>query len=377
MTTGLYVVGALGEVGTTLASGLCALRQRLTPTTGMVTESGALADAGLLSLDDLVLGGVDLRDGDWVTQAGAIVEQGGAIPWQVFRGIEESLVELGAPDRVEPAPSGPQSRRLEHFRGLIDAFRMRHSLDRVVVLDLATTQAPVPREPWTEDPSALERRLNTREPVADSLLWCLASAEEGCAHVGFTPSPGFDLPALKPWGDRIPHAGKDGKTGETLVKSVLAPMFRDRNLRVLGWEGLNLLGNADGDSLRDPQRAAGKLANKDAVLHRILGDTTQGRTRIDYSPSLGDWKTAWDHIHFEGFLGVKMQMQFCWQGCDSALAAPLCLDLARLMDRALLKGDKGPQSHLAVFFKNPLGTEEVSFAVQMEKLVAQVGTART
>ncbi|MGE4159464.1 MAG: inositol-3-phosphate synthase [Planctomycetota bacterium] len=375
MTTGLYVVGALGEVGTTLASGLCALSSGQTSTTGLVTAAGPLASAGLVGLDELVLGGVDVREGDWVSEAGAIVGRGGAIPWQVFRGIEERLVDLGAPDRVEASTPGPLSRRLELFRSLLKSFQDRQGLDRVVVIDLATTQAPAPREPWTEDPSALERRLNTREPVTDSLLWCLAAADQGCAHVGFTPSPGFDLPALKPWGEKIPHAGKDGKTGETLVKSVLAPMFLGRNLKVLGWEGLNLLGNADGEALRDTARAAGKLANKDAVLHRILGDGVPGRTRIDYSPSLGDWKTAWDHIHFEGFLGVRMQMQFCWQGCDSALAAPLCLDLARLMDRALERGDKGPQSHLAVFFKNPLGTDQVAFSEQMDMLIAQVGNA--
>jgi myo-inositol-1-phosphate synthase len=163
--------------------------------------------------------------------------------------------------------------------------------------------------------------------------------------------------------------GKDGKTGETLVKTTLAPMFRDRNLRVLSWYGYNLLGNRDGLVLENPDHGAGKLRSKDRALRSLLGRTElRSKVQIDYVPSLDDWKTAWDFVHFQGFLGAKMSLQFTWQGCDSALAAPLVLDLARFADRALREGEGGPMTWLASFFKDPLEAGEHGFGAQFEAL---------
>src|SRR5207244_4686587 len=120
--------------------------------------------------------------------------------------------------------------------------------------------------------------------------------------------------------------------GETLLKSVLAPMFRARHLRVLSWAGHNILGNRDGGILASPKNKAAKLATKDRLLGPLLGYQPESHTAIEFLQSLDDWKTAWDHVHFEGFLGTKMSLQFIWQGCDSILAAPLVIDLARLAD---------------------------------------------
>ena len=121
------------------------------------------------------------------------------------------------------------------------------------------------------------------------------------------------------------HAGQDGKTGETLLKSVLAPMFAARNLEVLSWVGHNIFGNLDGLVLDDPANKAAKIKSKDQLVGSILGYEPQTLVSIEYIRSLGDWKTAWDHIHFRGFLGTPMTLQFTWQGCDSLLAAPLVL----------------------------------------------------
>ena len=153
----------------------------------------------------------------------------------------------------------------------------------------------------------------------------------------------------------MPHAGQDLKTGETLVKSVLAPMFARRNLRVLSWVGHNILGNRDGQVLNDPDNKASKVKSKDALLAELLGYKPQSLVSIEYVESLDDWKTAWDHIHFEGFLGTKMMLQFTWQGCDSLLAAPLVIDLVRLAALAQRRGESGVMPHLACFFKSPVG----------------------
>jgi myo-inositol-1-phosphate synthase len=160
---------------------------------------------------------------------------------------------------------------------------------------------------------------------------------------------------------RVPIAGRDGKTGETLVKTVLAPMFARRNLRLLSWVGHNILGNLDGRVLSDPRNKESKVRSKDQVIGEIVGYPLQTHTSIEYIESLDDWKTAWDHVHFQGFLGVRMSLQFTWQGCDSALAAPLVIDLARLALLAQRRDETGVLKHLACFFKSPMGVAEHDF----------------
>ncbi len=172
--------------------------------------------------------------------------------------------------------------------------------------------------------------------------------------------------------------GNDGKTGETLVKTVLAPLFSGRALRVLSWEGYNLLGNRDGLVLNDPEARESKTRSKDRAVRQILGDDPErhAKVTIDYVPSLDDWKVAWDYIHFEGFLGARMSMQFTWQGNDSALAAPLILDLARLAAFSKAKGEGGLMRHAAAYCTSPAGVEEQNFVKQFERLERYVATHR-
>jgi myo-inositol-1-phosphate synthase len=166
------------------------------------------------------------------------------------------------------------------------------------------------------------------------------------------------------------HVGRDGKTGETLMKSVLAPMFAARNLQVMSWVGHNIFGNLDGKVLDDPVNKANKVRSKDHLLTEILGYHPQTLVSIEYIESLGDWKTAWDHIHFRGFLDTQMTLQFIWQGCDSLLAAPLVLDLVRFTEREQRRGKSGVMSFLASFFKSPMGCEEPRFQKQVDLLHA-------
>jgi myo-inositol-1-phosphate synthase len=144
-------------------------------------------------------------------------------------------------------------------------------------------------------------------------------------------------------------------------------MFATRALRVRSWASYNLLGGGDGRTLADPDAVASKTASKGAGLASMLGDDVGGPLHIDYVEDLGEWKTAWDHVSFEGFLGVKMSLQLTWTGCDSTLAAPLVLDLVRLVARAHEAGESGPLP-LGFFFKNPAGSDEHRLSRQWERL---------
>jgi myo-inositol-1-phosphate synthase len=154
-------------------------------------------------------------------------------------------------------------------------------------------------------------------------------------------------------------------------------MFALRNLRVLSWVGHNIFGNRDGVVLDDPANKASKVKSKDQVVSSILGYKPQTLVSIEYVQSLDDWKTAWDHIHFQGFLGVKMMLQFTWQGCDSLLAAPLVVDLARLALLAQRRGESGVLRHLACFFKSPMAVQEHDFFKQFAMLGEYVEGVRS
>jgi myo-inositol-1-phosphate synthase len=212
--------------------------------------------------------------------------------------------------------------------------------------------------------------------LPDSSAYAFAAFVEGCGYVNFTPSAGACLPALEELATRqgVCHAGRDGKTGETLLKTALAPMFADRNLRVRSWYGANILGGGDGASLADPERRSAKLKSKGRALPAILGYQPEAPVRIDFVEDLGEWKTAWNHIAFEGFLGTRMRLQFTWEGCDSALGAPLVLDLVRLVAAAGAAGFHGPLVPLAYFFKDPLGTDEHALGRQFDLLCSWAAT---
>jgi myo-inositol-1-phosphate synthase len=199
-----------------------------------------------------------------------------------------------------------------------------------------------------------------------SSLYGYAAMKNGWTFINFTPSTGVPIPLGDLWSEQYGSAymGFDGKTGETLMKSVLAPMFRNRNFNVMSWVGHNIFGNLDAVVLDDPANKTAKVASKDRLLGEILGYRPQTLVTIERINSLGDWKTAWDHIHFQGFLGTPMALQFTWEGCDSILAAPLVLDLSRLALTARRRGQTGRLDFLSSFFKSPQGASTHDFARQ-------------
>jgi myo-inositol-1-phosphate synthase len=245
---------------------------------------------------------------------------------------------------------------------------------------VSSTEPPVEDAVKQLTLAAIQKQLDTNAacPLPASTLYAIAAFRCGCPYVNFTPSIGTDLAALDELAkkQKVVHVGRDGKTGETLMKAVLAPMFAARNLQVMSWVGHNIFGNLDGKVLDDPVNKANKVRSKDHLLTEILGYKPQTLVSIEYIESMGDWKTAWDHIHFKGFLGTPMVLQFLWQGCDSLLAAPLVIDLIRFTEREARRGKSGVMGHLASFFKSPMGCDEPAFALQYEQLLAWADEVR-
>ncbi|MHC3450205.1 inositol-3-phosphate synthase [Streptomyces prasinus] len=369
---GVWLIGARGSVATTAIAGCAAVAAGLHPPTGMVTETPDFASCGLPPLSSLVFGGHDTVDCPLPKRAEHLAA-GGVLPHGLPSAVHAELV---AADR-EIRPGGPLPGDTDgdtdgdaerHDDELIDVFAAdirdfvrRHDLAGAVVVNVAST------EPAPDDDS-----------LPPSSRYAAAALRAGCPYVNFTPSAGLHHPALAPLAEAsgLPYAGRDGKTGQTLLRSVLGPMFLQRALAVRAWSGTNLLGGGDGAALADPATAAAKNAGKERVLADTLGTTPEGEVHIDDVPALGDWKTAWDHIAFDGFLGARMILQTTWQGCDSALAAPLVLDLARLVARARERGLSGPLGELGFYFKDPVGDGPSSLAEQYAELRRFAGRLR-
>ncbi len=391
---GLWFIGACGGVASTTALGLSALARGGTSTVGLVTALPRLAALDLDEPDSFVVGGHDIRQATLLSAVRELRERS--------RVIDERIIAVCAADleawsanvrpgvvyrpnatitRLADRPDVRQARTpreaVDHIQADLRQFQKTHRLDQVVVVNAASTE---PLFELGEEHQRLERlipALGRPSPPAlpTSSIYAFATLDAGFPYVNLTPSRGATLPALEELARQrgVPHAGQDLKTGETLVKSVLAPLFARRNLRVLSWVGHNILGNRDGLVLADPENKASKVKSKDTLLAELLGYKPQSLVSIEYVESLDDWKTAWDHIHFEGFLGTKMVLQFTWQGCDSILAAPLVIDLARLTALAQRRGEAGNLPHLACFFKSPVGVTEHDFAKQFALLEEYAG----
>ncbi|GGO36583.1 inositol-3-phosphate synthase [Streptomyces lasiicapitis] len=339
--TGVWLIGARGSVATTAIAGCAAMSAGLHPPTGLVTETPPFSGSGLPALSSLVFGGHDTVECPLPKRAEQLAA-GGVLPHGLPAAVRAELAAADTEIRTGgplPGDSRPDDELITAFAAEIRDFRRRRGLARVVVINVASTE-PLPGD---------------GERLPPSSLYAAAALRAGAPYANFTPSTGLHHPDLTALAadSRLPFAGRDGKTGQTLLRSVLGPMFAQRALAVRAWSGTNLLGGGDGAALADPGAAAAKNAGKERVLADTLGAAPEGEVHIDDVPSLGDWKTAWDHIAFEGFLGTRMTLQTTWQGCDSALAAPLILDLARLLARAHETGLSGPRPELAFYFKDP------------------------
>lgn len=387
---GLWLVGARGGVAISAMAGLIAQRLELANGTGLVTELPQFARLPMPEWGEFVVGGHEIRSASLIDELERLHRESRVLApelvaacrpelekieaeirpgtlWNVGPRIAE-LCDLKELPALDERPPRGIIERLQHD---LQEFRQRHALETVVVVNVSSTE-PLPDERhWPATWAAAEQLLARPDcPLPASTLYAIAALDAGLPYVNFTPSLGA-LPAGIDELARLRgtcHAGRDGKTGETLMKSVLAPMFAARHLEVMSWVGHNIFGNLDGKVLDDPANKQAKLQSKDRLVADILGYHPQTLISIEHIASLGDWKTAWDHIHFRGFLGTPMTLQFTWQGCDSLLAAPLALDLARLTAAARGRGETGVLSFLSSFFKSPQGDAPAAFADQYRQL---------
>jgi len=374
-----------------MLAGLAGISKGLCGAEGLVTEKRLFARLGLVPLDALVFGGHEIRAGSLAEAAAEIRGRAGTLSPEILAAAGPEFEAIDA--RVRPGTAlgcGKSITGLEGVAKLLEkkfkpakvverlaadmsGFAAESGADRLVVINLASTEpfrAELPG--FLSDLGLFEKALARGEKgLTAGVLYACAAFRAGAAYINFTPTVASETGALREMAEKggLPHCGKDGKTGETLMKTALAPMFVERNLRVLSWEGYNIFGNRDAVVLDDPQNNLAKTRGKDAALRSILGDErAHTRVRIDYCPSLDDWKTAWDFIHFQGWAGTRMILQFIWQGCDSMLAAPLALDLVRLADAALRRGEGGVMEHVSAFFKQPVDGDGHDFFAQSRKL---------
>jgi myo-inositol-1-phosphate synthase len=381
----IWIVGARGAIATTLVVGTLAARRGLLPLEAVLTETPPFRDLDLPNVAEIEFGGWDLKPGTLAESAREALTGVGSFSAAVLDALAPELAGVRVTRGVlrgggpavealagEERAAGLAGSAREVVARLVDELRAFADGAPTVVVNLASTE-PVPNaalQAW--DAAALERALDADDPrIPASCLYAYAAIRAGCAHANFTPSPGAALPAIAELARAagVPLAGRDGKTGETLLKTALAPMFPIRALTVEGWYGTNILGNTDGLVLADPDNKASKITSKKGVLEGILGYAPDGEVRIDYFPPLADHKVAWNFIQFRGWGGHRMRLQFTWEGTDSVLAAPLVLDIARLLDVARRRGESGPVGALGLFFKTPEGTDEMNLHRQYDALL--------
>jgi myo-inositol-1-phosphate synthase len=387
---GLWIIGARGGVAVSTIAGLIAQKLGLADGTGLVTALPQFAALPWPAWDQFVIGGHDIRTDSLADELERLHRESRVLSPELIDACRPELVrieanlrpgtlwnsgeriaELAGPGASDTLRDRSARAAISRIQADLDAFRAEQRLDEVIVINLASTEPAPPPDQWPATWAAVEALLDQADcPLPSSSLYAIAALDRGMPYINFTPSLGASPAGIDELARQrgTCHVGRDGKTGETLLKSVLAPMFAARNLKVMSWVGHNIFGNMDGRVLDDPRNKSAKLQSKDRAISEILGYAPQTLISIEHIASLGDWKTAWDHVHFQGFLGTPMILTFTWQGCDSLLAAPLVLDLARLVALARERGEIGALVFLSSFFKSPLGDAPSAFADQFRAL---------
>ncbi len=383
---GVLCVG-LGAVATTFIAGVELIRRGMAEPVGSMTQMGTIRlgkrtderaplirdFAPLADLDDLVFGAWDPFEDDAYVSA---VKAGVLDAARHLEPIADSL------RRIQPLPAafdpayvrkldGPnvktdRSKRaqLESIRADLLDFREEHGCDRMVMLWCASTEVYVDPGPAHADLDAFVAAIDADDPaITPSMLYAYAALLEGVPFANGAPNLTVDIPALRELASEtgVPICGKDFKTGQTMVKTALAPMFKARMLGMDGWYSTNILGNRDGEVLDDPDSFRTKESSKLGVLDTILQPETYPElygdidhvVRINYYPPRGDNKEGWDNIDFYGWLGYPMQLKVNFLCRDSILAAPLALDLTLFLDLAQRAGMSGIQEWLSFYFKAP------------------------
>lgn len=385
---GVLVVG-LGAVSSTFITGVLMTRKGLAKPVGSMTQYdvmrvGESADKKYLKYNQIVPL-ADLNDivfGAWDVYSANAFES--AVNCEVLKAKDilpvkdelEKIVPMKAAfdhnyakrldgDNVKTCTS--RWDMTEQIRQDIRDFKKRTGVDRVVVLWAASTEVYVPVDKevhYTLDQLEKAMKADDRARIAPSMCYAYAALSEGCPFIMGAPNTTVDIPAMWELAEktRMPIAGKDFKTGQTLVKSGFAPIIGTRCLGLAGWFSTNILGNRDGLVLDEPDNFRTKEVSKLSTLESILVPEKQPdlytdyyhKVRINYYPPRNDNKEGWDNIDIFGWMGYPMQIKINFLCRDSILAAPLCLDLVLLSDLAARKGRYGIQRFLSFFLKSPM-----------------------
>ena len=383
---GILLAG-LGAVSTTLIAGVHAIRKGLAAPTGSLTQMGTIRlgkrtegrsplikdFVPLATLDDLVFGGWDIfEDNCYEAARNAAVLRGGLLdevrpeleavqPWPAV--FDQAYVKrLDGPN----VKTGSSKRDLaEQLRADIRRFRDTQGVERLVLVWCGSTEVYMEEAPVHQSLDAFERGLEASDPaIPSSMIYAYAALKEGIPYANAAPNLSADVPALEALALQTgsPLAGKDLKTGQTLMKTMVAPGLKARLLGVAGWYSTNILGNRDGEVLDDPESFKTKEESKKSVLDHILqpelyptlyGDLHHV-VRINYYPPRGDNKEGWDNIDLVGWLDYPMQLKINFLCRDSILAAPIVLDVALFLDLASRAGMSGIQEWLSFYFKSPI-----------------------
>ncbi len=359
---GIAVVGIGGAVGTTMAAGVELLKKGAIGTEGLPLAYSSID--GLADYADILFAGWDLFPDNLAKAA----EGHEVLTYKQHIAVEAELA------KVEPWAAVGDERFLSLIEGqnkiggghraIIEKLRcdlaeFKSKCDSVVVINLASTEKLAVEGNETFNTLAkFEKALDENEPdISPAMLYAYAAIAEGVPYGNFTPSVAADIPALIEFAEQqnVPIAGKDGKTGQTFIKTVLAPALKSRALHVDGWYSTNILGNRDGLALSNEDSLASKVKTKQSVLDDILGYKVEDHiVDIRYYRPRGDNKEAWDNIDIRGFLSQTMQIKVNFLCKDSILAAPLAIEIARCLDLAKQRGEGGIQEKLSVFFKLPM-----------------------
>ena len=378
----------LGAVSTTFIAGTLAVRSGLSTPIGSLTQMGSIRlgkrnerrevpikdFVSLSTLDDLVFGGWDIFEDNCYEAA----VNAGVLEKELLDSIKEELEGIKPMKAVfdknfvkkldgEYVKSESTHRdRIQALRADIQNFRKENNLERVVMVWCGSTETyQDPSDKIYNNLFEFEKALDSNDKsIAPSILYAYAAIKEGVPYANGAPNLSVDFPAMFELSAKegVPIAGKDFKTGQTLMKTILAPGFKAREIGIDGWFSTNILGNRDGEVLDDPESFKTKEVSKLGVLEQILepeknpelyGDLYH-KVRINYYPPRGDNKEGWDNIDIKGWLGYPMQIKVDFLCRDSILAAPIVLDLALFLDFAKRSGLHGIQEWLSFYFKSPM-----------------------
>ncbi|NOT48217.1 MAG: inositol-3-phosphate synthase [Acidobacteria bacterium] len=382
---GILLVG-LGAVSTTLVAGVEAIKRGLAEPVGSLTQMGTVRlgkrtdnrsprikdFVPLAALDDIVFGAWDI----FADNAFDAAMKAGVLEKDLLNQVSEQLASLKPMPAVfeqnyvkrlhgENVKSGKNKMELaEQLIEDIARFRAENNCDRLVMVWAASTEIYVEESEVHTSIEVLEKAMYDNDPrIAPSMIYAYAAIKSGVPFANGAPNLTVDIPALTKLAEdhKVPICGKDFKTGQTLMKTILAPGLKSRMLGLDGWYSTNILGNRDGEVLDDPENFKSKEVSKLSVLEHIfqpevypdLYGNFSHVVRINYYPPRGDNKEGWDNIDIFGWLGYKMQIKIDFLCRDSILAAPLALDLALFMDLAQRAGMRGVQEWLSFYFKAP------------------------